>query len=320
MIQFTLFSLASCLTLLAYEYQRCMSNGSLIKTMEFIMSSSFFEFQSFKIISLYFLVIYLLSFVIPGYYFQGPPLRDGRTLSFYCNGFPIAILMIILYCGLFYNGIISATLAYDHYYGLFVWANVIAIVTSLYLLIRGTRAGFSDKKSTLNDFIMGLELVPSCMGLHLNFFWLRPSMLAWLFINLSFLAKHYEINGTISHSMILYQVFTNTYVLDYFFFEEFVTSTWDIIAENFGFMLVWGDLVFIPFTFSIQAWYLIEDKTYYSTWGLMWRISLFLVGYSIFRLSNKQKHGKLCILIKILRRIRKAWFGGKSRKSLGGGY
>lgn len=28
---------------------------------------------------------------------------------------------------------------------------------------------------------------------------------------------------------------------------------WDIIAERLGFMLVFGDLVFIPFTFSIQV-------------------------------------------------------------------
>lgn len=46
-----------------------------------------------------------------------------------------------------------------------------------------------------------------------------------------------------------------------------MTSTWDIIAENFGFMLVcapfsllahsgqvFGDLVFIQFFFGIQAW------------------------------------------------------------------
>lgn len=30
-------------------------------------------------------------------------------------------------------------------------------------------------------------------------------------------------------------------------------SRWDIIAERVGFMLVFGDLVWIPFTFSIQA-------------------------------------------------------------------
>ena len=30
-------------------------------------------------------------------------------------------------------------------------------------------------------------------------------------------------------------------------------SRWDIIAERLGFMLVFGDLVFIPFTFTIQV-------------------------------------------------------------------
>lgn len=47
-------------------------------------------------------------------------------------------------------------------------------------------------------------------------------------------AKHLEVNrGILSHSMLLYQLFTNWYVVDYFIFEEFVTSTWDIIAEKY---------------------------------------------------------------------------------------
>jgi hypothetical protein len=33
-----------------------------------------------------------------------------------------------------------------------------------------------------------------------------------------------------------------------------IISRWDIIAERLGFMLVFGDLVFIPFTFSIQVY------------------------------------------------------------------
>ncbi len=33
----------------------------------------------------------------------------------------------------------------------------------------------------------------------------------------------------------------------------FIISRWDIIAERLGFMLVFGDLVFIPFTFTIQV-------------------------------------------------------------------
>ena len=38
------------------------------------------------------------------------------------------------------------------------------------------------------------------------------------------------------------------------------TSTWDIIAEKYGLMLLWGDYVFIPFTFTMQNWYLVNLK------------------------------------------------------------
>lgn len=33
-------------------------------------------------------------------------------------------------------------------------------------------------------------------------------------------------------------------------------TTWDIINEEFGYMLVFGDYVFIPFAFSVQCHYL----------------------------------------------------------------
>jgi len=36
-------------------------------------------------------------------------------------------------------------------------------------------------------------------------------------------------------------------------------STWDIIAENFGLMLVWGDLVYLPFLYCISGWYICDN-------------------------------------------------------------
>jgi delta14-sterol reductase len=80
----------------------------------------------------------------------------------------------------------------------------------------------------------------------------RAGMMAWLFINLSLFAKSY-LAGSANLSVILYQFFCAWYIVDYFVHEEFMTSTWDIIAERLGFMLVFGDLVFIPFTFTIQV-------------------------------------------------------------------
>jgi Ergosterol biosynthesis ERG4/ERG24 family len=34
---------------------------------------------------------------------------------------------------------------------------------------------------------------------------------------------------------------------------------------SFGFMLVWGDFVFIPFVFSVQTWFLLHNADPLST-------------------------------------------------------
>jgi delta14-sterol reductase len=70
-------------------------------------------------------------------------------------------------------------------------------------------------------------------------------------------------------------------------------STWDIIAEKFGFMLVWGDLVLVPFFYSIVGWSLVDAiaPTSLSTISTTVAISLlYLVDLTIFRDANAQKH------------------------------
>jgi hypothetical protein len=87
-------------------------------------------------------------------------------------------------------------------------------------------------------------------------------MIFWLVLNLAFLAKQIESTGTVTLRMISYQLAANIYVLDYFWNEEKMLTTWDIINEEFGYMLVFGDYVFIPFTFSIQCHYLLHYPDY----------------------------------------------------------
>eukprot|EP00186_Timspurckia_oligopyrenoides_P002984 CAMPEP_0182449266 /NCGR_PEP_ID=MMETSP1172-20130603/32867_1 /TAXON_ID=708627 /ORGANISM="Timspurckia oligopyrenoides, Strain CCMP3278" /LENGTH=83 /DNA_ID=CAMNT_0024646459 /DNA_START=513 /DNA_END=760 /DNA_ORIENTATION=- len=75
---------------------------------------------------------------------------------------------------------------------------------------------------------------------------------------MSFCATQYFQTGFLTNRMILYQVLTSIYILDFFIHESFMLFTWDIIAEKFGFMLVFGDLAFIPFAFSIQNLFLLD--------------------------------------------------------------
>jgi hypothetical protein len=107
----------------------------------------------------YFAWLYALTWIVPGYDFTGPPIRDGRVLTFHCNGLPILALTIVAYVLLASQGVISWSLAYDHFWPLFSWANIIAVATSAFLFIRGRFKGMGSGLGLWEDFVMGQELV-----------------------------------------------------------------------------------------------------------------------------------------------------------------
>lgn len=53
----------------------------------------------------------------------------------------------------------------------------------------------------------------------------------WLVLNFGFLAKQVETEGSATWRMLCYQFATSFYVLDYFWNEEKMLTTWDIISE-----------------------------------------------------------------------------------------
>lgn len=64
----------------------------------------------------------------------------------------------------------------------------------------------------------------------------------------------------------------------------------DITTDGFGFMLAIADFAFIPFTYSLQARYLVFTEV---RWGPVKSGILFsmnLLGYYIFRVSNGEKN------------------------------
>ena len=65
-------------------------------------------------------------------------------------------------------------------------------------------------------------------------------MILWVLIDVSLAAKQLELTGTISNAMLLVCFFQILYVVDYFYFEDAILTTWDIKHENFGFVLGWG--------------------------------------------------------------------------------
>lgn len=62
----------------------------------------------------------------------------------------------------------------------------------------------------------------------------------------------------VSFPMLMINAFQLLYVLDALWFEPSILSTMDITSEGFGFMLAFGDLVWVPFIYCIQAKFILE--------------------------------------------------------------
>ena len=77
---------------------------------------------------------------------------------------------------------------------------------------------------------------------------------------------------------------------DALWFEPAILTTMDVTTDGFGFMLVFGDLVWVPFTYSLQARYVLERPVALTPAFLALILCVKALGYAIFRGSNLQKN------------------------------
>lgn len=64
----------------------------------------------------------------------------------------------------------------------------------------------------------------------------------------------------------------------------------DIVNDGFGFMLSMGDLMWVPFTYSLQARYLAFNPVELGPMGTIAIVSVNMLGYWIFRSANGEKN------------------------------
>jgi delta14-sterol reductase len=119
---------------------------------------------------------------------------------------------------------------------------------------------------------------------------LRPGMMGWLILNFSFIARQYRTYGFVTDSICLISAFQTLYVLDSYWMESAILTTMDITTDGFGFMLAFGDLVWVPFTYSLQARYLSVYPLTLGFFGCAGVLAVLGVGYSIFRGANNEKN------------------------------
>lgn len=194
------------------------------------------------------------------------------------------------------------------------------LATFVYIRSFSVKAGNSDKRelalgghsgNVLYDFFIGRELNPRITLPYVgevdikSWMELRPGMLGWIMLDLAFMAKQYKSYGYVSDSickskrgydkaMLTVQVIVTIsqaiYVLDALYMEPAILTTIDIITDGFGFMLAFGDLAWLPFTYSLSAKYLSVHPVIMGPFWVAVTLGLQLSGYYIFRASNNEKN------------------------------
>ncbi|KAJ2539802.1 erg24, C-14 sterol reductase [Coemansia sp. RSA 1933] len=251
----------------------------------------------------------MLYFVLPCTHMQGTLLRNGERLRYPMNGLSsmavtaVAAALVFAKCG-------AAPYLWiaNNYFQLAVASALFATAQATFVYLYSFRrsaqdppAG-SDRKPVLlaiagnsgnpiYDFFIGRELNPRVLGLDLKCFnELRPGIMGWVVLNVSFGLKQYHTFGKVSNSMWLVIVPQIAYCIDTLLFEDKVLTTMDIMTDGFGWMLSFGDLTWVPGMYSLQARYLSFHPVHHSPLATGLIAALGVASFLVFRLSNSQKN------------------------------
>lgn len=242
--------------------------------------------------SAFFFALLYAARLLPGRRVLGFAQPDGQRKAYKINGLALfALTHFVVIGATLLFGASLAPLVRDWFWPLFAGANLFSLVWT-FVLYAGARArGHQPSgKGLVPDLWMGIELNPTWRGVDLKTFAYQPSLIGLGLLIAAFGYAQHEQLGHLTPQMIAYQAFWWVYLFTHFRDEPGILSMYDIIAEKFGFMLVWGDLVLVTFFYCTAGWFLLQDTTPMATAPLLAICLVFALGLWIFRGSNKQKH------------------------------
>lgn len=220
----------------------------------------------------------------------------GNRLPYNINGLQAWVISHILFIGCSFGlGWFSPTIIFDQMGPLLWVTNVFGFSLAIFVYIKALYFPSypNDRKFSGNsfyDFVMGVELNPRVGLTDLKLFFNgRPGIVAWTLINLSFASAQYAKFGLVTNSMLIVNFLQALYVLYFFWKEAWYLKTIDIHHDHFGWMLAWGDTVWLPYMYTLQALFLVYHPVELSGVTALSILSLGLIGFYIFVASNNQK-------------------------------
>ncbi|KAH6898267.1 Delta(14)-sterol reductase [Thelonectria olida] len=252
----------------------------------------------------------LLYRILPAAEVEGTELKNGGKLKYRLNTmYSSTVTLAALAAG-------TAAQGAEFPVWTFISANFIQILTATIILsyliavfvyVRSFSVKEGNKENrelaagghsgnVLYDWFIGRELnprvtVPLIGEIDVKeFLELRPGMMGWIILNCSWCAQQYRNYGYVTDSAICITAVQALYVVDSWWNEPSILTTMDITTDGFGFMLSFGDIVWLPFVYSLPVRYLATHPVSLGPLGLAGISSLIGIGFYIFRSANNEKN------------------------------
>ena len=236
-----------------------------------------------------YLLTYLVLMFLTARFFPSIEATSPKKTYKLTGLFTFFVLTILIIIG-YYTKHITLLFIIQNYISFFIIINIFAILFSLYLFQRKVAVENAPNANHLIDYWHGREKDPMLFDVDLKVFFYQPSLIGLALINLSLAEAQISLYGALTPGMLCYQLFWYVYLLTHYIREDFMLWTFDIIEDHFGFMLVWGDMIYVPFLYSIAGWFIADNvhKPLSPSW-LILTFLLYVIGHYVFRESNWQK-------------------------------
>jgi delta14-sterol reductase len=228
----------------------------------------------------------------PGKIVNGATLRDGTSLPYKLNGLFAHVVGLGALVALLATHVVRATDIVAEIAPFITISTIVIALLCVWFYFWGRARGALERSTGLvvYDFFMGTVLNPR-LGLFDWKFFIesRMGMGTWGALCVIVPWAQYEQTGHVSLAMGVVAFCQLWYVTDFFVFESNLLSMLDIVYENFGFMLAFGCMTWIPFTFALQEQYLLVHGHDLPVIAAAAIVVLNFLGYTVFRDSNLQK-------------------------------
>lgn len=288
-----IIALISCCT-----YNKCELHKFTLKSIPQTLMA-YYDPTAILIVIEYFLFHAFVYSLPLGQIVDGPRTYSGNKTEYRISAFYTLFLSVLGYSGLVYLKY-PMTIIYDKTLPIAATSIVLCYVFNILIHIKSyfvsTESELNPRANTgctIYDMFMGRELHPRFGRYYqLKLLVYRPGVTSWILINLVYLQKEFETSGTIRPSVAVVTGFQIFYCIFVFFWDEAQTIyTFDIKYEGLGFQTLIGNLVIVPYIYTMHARYLLEHPkaALVPTPILITAVALLVLGVALVLLSGYQK-------------------------------